>query len=368
MNDAPLVIQNIRLTSEKGVSRIAADVDGLPVWYESSDVEMQRRGEIFACAFLLPAMKRGSGLRIEGISLSPLWLANAKRLMKIFSEWWGYAPVEIFCDSAGPTDETLSNQHTGLFFSGGVDSFYSLLTSEERIDDLVFVHGFDSALADQTRLEDARQHLSQIAAGTGRRLILLKTNLREHPLIREMDWLKIFGGALASAAYTVPGIQRMMISSSYAVGFLIPCGSHPDTDPLWSNEQLAFVHYGTNARRIDKLKAIADHPLVMRHLRVCWKHAGRPNNCCRCEKCMRTMLLLEALGKLTLFDAFPSRRGLVWHAWQVSSVPPGLFQSYHAWIMMCPRWQTRLAMRIMLARSWLRNQKKAMFSRVRNNR
>jgi hypothetical protein len=364
MNDAPLLIQNIRLANENGVSRIAADVDGVPVWYESSDVEMQRRGEIFACAFLLPAMKRGSALRLEGISLSPLWLANAQRLMKTFSEWWGYTPIEISCDSACPAVETPSNQHTGLFFSGGVDSFYSLLSSEEQINDLVFVHGFDSALADQTRLEDARHHLSQIAAGTGRRLILLKTNLREHPLIRGMDWLKIFGGALASAAYTVPGIRRMMISSSYAVGFLIPCGSHPETDPLWSNEQLVFVHYGVNTIRLNKLIAIADHPLVMRHLRVCWKNAGRPDNCCRCEKCMRTMLLLEARGKLTQFDAFPSRRGLIWRAFQVSSVPPGLFKSYNAWIMACPRRQTKLAMRIMLARSWIRNQKKAILKRL----
>ncbi|MEI9479000.1 MAG: hypothetical protein WCO26_20855 [Deltaproteobacteria bacterium] len=160
MNNAPLLIQNIRLTSETGLSRIAADVDGMTVWYESSDVEMQRRGEIFACAFLLPAMKRGAGLRLEGISLSPLWLANAKLLMKTFSEWWGYTPIEISCDSACPAVETPSNQHTGLFFSGGVDSFYSLLSSEEQIDDLVFVHGFDSALADQTRREDARHHLS----------------------------------------------------------------------------------------------------------------------------------------------------------------------------------------------------------------
>jgi hypothetical protein len=369
MNDSPpLIIQNIRLTSENGVSRITADVDGLPVWYESSDIEMQRRGEIFACAFLLPAMKRGTGLRIEGASLSPRWLANAKLLMKIFSEWWGYTPIEISCDSAGLAVETIEAPHTGLFFSGGVDSFHSLLSSEEKIDDLVYVHGFDCALADQTRLEDARKHLSQIVAGTGHRLILLKTNLREHPLIRGIEWIKIYGGALASAAYTVPGIRRMMISSSYAVGFLIPCGSHPETDPLWSNEQLVFVHYGVDVRRIDKLIAIADHPLVMRHLRVCWKHAGQPGNCCRCEKCMRTMLILDSLGKLTSFEAFPSRRGLVWRAFQVSSVPPDLFKSYYDRLATCPRWQTRLAMRIMLARSWIRNQKKAMLCRERNNR
>ncbi len=361
MNDAPLLIRNIRLTNENGVSRIVADVDGLPVWYESSDVEMQLRGEVFACAFLLPAMKRGAGLHIEGVSLSPLWLENSKQVMERFSTWWGYTPIEITCNGAyHPVGATNETSHTGLFFTGGVDSFYSLLCSGEQIDDLVYVHGFDSALADQTRLEDARQHLSQIATGLGRRLLLLKTNLREHPLIRGMEWVRTHGGALASAAYTLPNIQRMIISSSYAVGFMVPCGSHPEIDPFWSDEQRMFVHFGTNAQRREKLEAIADHPLVMRHLRVCWKHPGRPDNCCRCEKCMRNMLLLDSLGKLTSFEAFPSRRGLMWRAFQVSGITPSLFPNYNYWITLCPRWQTRLAIRIMLARSWLRNQKKAI--------
>jgi hypothetical protein len=139
---------------------------------------------------------------------------------------------------------------------------------------------------------------------------------------------------------------------------LIPCGSHPETDPLWSNEQLTFVHYGTNARRLDKLKVLADHPLVMRHLRVCWKNAGRQHNCCRCEKCMRTMLMLETFGKLAPFEAFPSRRGLIWRAWGVSTIPLSYFPNYKDQLVTCPRWQTRLAMRIMLARSWIRNRKK----------
>ena len=368
MNASPLLIRNIRLTSENGVSRITADVDGLPVWYESSDVEMQRRGEIFACAFLLPAMKKGRGLRIEGVSLSPLWLANAQRLMKIFSDWWGYTTVEISCDSACPAVETIEAPHTGLFFTGGVDSFYSLLFPKEQIDDLVYVHGFDCALADQKRFEDTRQHLAQVAADTGHRLILLKTNLREHPLIREMEWTKANGGALASAGYTLPGIGRMIISACDSGSFIVPMGTHPETDPLWSNDQLVFVHQGTEVSRRRKVNAIADHPLVMSHLRVCWKNAGQPGNCCRCEKCVRTMLILDSLGKLTSFEAFPSRRGLFWRACQISSITPSSMRGYRSRLVTCPRWQTRLAMRIMMARSWLRNQQKAIFRRKRNNK
>jgi hypothetical protein len=364
----PIVINQFCLVNTNGVSRISAMVDGLPVWYESSDVEMQPRGEIFACAFLLPAMKRGADLRIEGLSLSPLWLSNAKQLMNYFSAWWGYTPITISSDTDWcPSVETPSDQHTGLFFTGGVDSFYSLLFPKEQIHDLVYVQGFDVGVNDLKRLEDTCQHLAQVATETGHRLILLKTNLREHPLIRAMDWTKAHGGALASAGYTLPGVGRMIISSCDSGAFIVPMGTHPETDPLWSNDQLVLVHQGTEVSRRRKVKAIADDPLVMRHLRVCWKNAGQPGNCCRCEKCVRTMLILDSHGKLTPFEAFPSRRALFWRACQISSITPSSMRGYRSRLVTCPRWQMRLAMRIMMARSWLRNQQKAIFRRKRSN-
>jgi hypothetical protein len=368
MNDTPLLINDIRLTNDKGVSRISALVDGFSVWYESSDVEMQPRGEIFACAFLLPAMKRGTGLRIEGLSLSPLWLSNTKPLMERFSDWWGFKPIDISSDTLWCASvETPSDKHTGLFFTGGVDSFYTLLHSREDIRALIYVHGFDSAIGDQLRLDDARKHLVQIASETGRRLIIVKTNLREHPLIRGMEWIKIHGGALASAGYTLPGIGRMIISSCDSGAVIVPMGTHPETDPLWSNDHLVLVHQGTEVSRRRKVNAIADHPLVMHHLRVCWKNAGQPGNCCRCEKCVRTMLILDSHGKLTPFEAFPSRRRLFWRACQITSITPSSMRGYRSRLVTCPRWQMRLAMRIMMARSWLRNQQKAIFRRKRNN-
>jgi hypothetical protein len=365
MNNAPLLIQNIRLTNEHGVSHISAVVDGSPIWFESSDVEMQPRGEIFACAFLLPAMKQGNGLRIEGLPLSPLWLTNTQPLMKQFSAWWGFPPVEITSDTPWqPPAEPTTNKQTGLFFTGGVDSFYTLLNFGEEIHALVYVHGFDSAVGDQLRLADARKHVSQVASETGRRLIIVKTNIREHPLIRDMGWEKSHGAALASVAYALPGIQRMLISSSYPVGFLVPYGSHPEIDHLWSSEELLFVHYGHHTRRIDKLTAISDHPLVQHHFRICFKNPGRTGNCCRCEKCIRNMLFLKSMGKLEAFEAFPSQGHLIWRAFHISSIPSNYFDVYYDLIKTSHHWEPRLIMRIMLARSWVRNTKRDLIHRL----
>ena len=50
---------------------------------------------------------------------------------------------------------------------------------------------------------------------------------------------------------------------------------------------------------------------MQRHLRVCWKNVGNKVNCGRCEKCVRTMLALEACGKLGCFSGFDHGRGLI---------------------------------------------------------
>jgi hypothetical protein len=42
----------------------------------------------------------------------------------------------------------------------------------------------------------------------------------------------------------------------------------------------------------------------MHHLRVCWKNPGGAYNCGRCDKCLRTMINLEAAGALTRCATF----------------------------------------------------------------
>ena len=114
---------------------------------------------------------------------------------------------------------------------------------------------------------------------------------------------------------------------------------------------------------MDKLRGIAEHPLVQRHLRVCWKNYGRRDNCCRCEKCLRTMLMLDALGKLGPFEAFPLRHQLFRRACGVSTIARPIVPIYRELLLAHPRRLIRLAIRIMLLRSWLRSRKQAILRR-----
>jgi hypothetical protein len=98
----------------------------------------------------------------------------------------------------------------------------------------------------------------------------------------------------------------MFIAASRSYADLIPLGSHPLLDPLWSTETTEFVHDGCEATRIEKAAVIASDDIALKHLRVCWENRGGAYNCGRCEKCLRTMACLRTLGVLQRCSAFES--------------------------------------------------------------
>jgi hypothetical protein len=63
-----------------------------------------------------------------------------------------------------------------------------------------------------------------------------------------------------------------------------------------------FIDDGKAGDRVDKTKIIADWDIAQKHLKVC---AKKGKNCSVCSKCNRTLMTLDALGKLDLFaDVF----------------------------------------------------------------
>jgi hypothetical protein len=124
-------------------------------------------------------------------------------------------------------------------------------------------------------------------------LIPVASNVRFFGHAHGLGWNTCFGAGLASIAHVL-GMGKMLVASGVYYADLVPHGSHPLTDPLWSSATTAIVHDGANARRIDKLRAIGKCEAALRILRVCWQDNGY--NCGRCEKCLRTMVQLRLLG------------------------------------------------------------------------
>lgn len=186
---------------------------------------------------------------------------------------------------------------TALFFSGGIDSFHSLVAHRGDTDLLVAVRGFDVTAGDDALWSLVRPRLVAVAAETGCGFLEVATNVRSL-LRRHVSWEVAHGAVMAwIATLLAPLASRVRIASSHRRG-AIPWGSHPDLDPLWSTEAVEIEHDGAEHTRAHKAEDLGRDPLAMAHLRVCWQNRGGPYNCGVCRKCTTTRVLLHAVGAL----------------------------------------------------------------------
>ncbi len=218
----------------------------------------------------------------------------------IWSAWYSRVknvPLELEVrEPAGPEPT-----RTGAFFSGGIDSFYTVLRHAGgylRPDDLILIRGFDFPLAFAREFDDHRGRMGAVAESLGMELVDIATNLRETRL-RLAPWATLWhGSALASAGLALERRYRyLLVASSSTYGELDAYGSHPMTDILHSTSTSRILHDGADATRLDKVGFVAGSELALRNLHVCFREtSGR--NCGRCRKCLLAMigLMLSGVG------------------------------------------------------------------------
>lgn len=264
-------------------------------------------------ATVLPAMSQGGTLQMEE-PVSPRLLRTQREFQAIQRVWsldWEFGgdpleEVEVIAP-AGVPDAPTEPGRVAAFFSGGVDSWSTILTNPD-LTDLIFVRGTDilpgnphqAGLADQVeaRLREAAEEL-------GLTLHSVETNVRDlaDPLVR---WETYFNSAMAAIAlFLAPRFERVLIANGADHETQTPVASGRMVDQLWSTERLEIVSDGGRFSREERLRRAAGHPVAQRSLRVCWHNTDGAYNCGRCRKCLLTMLSLEALGVREQVATFP---------------------------------------------------------------
>jgi 7-cyano-7-deazaguanine synthase in queuosine biosynthesis len=261
----------------------------------------------FVAASLLPAMRIGRALSVEG-TVSPRLLATIPTIESVLTDW--FQRTDSIVVKARPAPE-----HRGAgvacFFSGGVDSFYSVLSHLDEITALVFVHGFDIQPRDVALRARISESLRVAASRLGKPLIEVETNVRVFS-DRFAAWSEEYhGSALASVALLLsPQFGRFYIPASFPPTYSAPWGSHKDLDPLWSSEATEIMHDGGDASRVEKVRFLARSDVALQSLRVCWENRGGRYNCGHCEKCIRTMVNLRVAGALERCTTFKNELDL----------------------------------------------------------
>jgi hypothetical protein len=279
----------------------------------------------FLIACLIPAMHYGEKRVFIDAEICPELRDGLVTVMSWLRQWYYKADnelVQIDVKVKQNLPDLRKPVRAGLFFSGGIDSFAALranrlnfpLQHPRSIRDGLLVYGLEQD--DPELFELVVNSLSEVARDSGITLIPVYTNLylnyREEDAAHHFSfWGYEFGGAaLAAVAHAFARrFTAVSIAATYHTSYLEPWGSHPLLDPNYSSSDLRILHDGIALSRFDKTKLIAEWDPALKHLRVCNKYkqyrAGM-FNCGRCEKCIRTMLTLLALGVLDKTQAFPT--------------------------------------------------------------
>lgn len=276
-----------------------------PVYIAGPHLQFSAALEAGATLGMLAAMRTGATLCIEG-EISESYAAALDRYMRRFIAGFPeFHAVSIQPRGIRTVTPAASSGRCASFFSGGVDSFFTLLKARSDVTDIVYIHGFDVRLDDSSRRAAVDSMCGAVAAELGVRYLSVESNMGK--VLQDFgSWPQhAHGLALIAVARLLAGhIDKVLIPGSFSICKQKPWGSWLETDPLLSDERLQIIHDACEAQRMDKVMRLAGEPLALKYLRVCWERVDGMYNCCRCEKCLRTMTSLSILGMLDKTPAF----------------------------------------------------------------
>lgn len=259
------------------------------------------------CLGLYPAAEIGAPLHIDG-EVDRELCSRATTITGLFRSWWpacSNVDVKATLVDLSPDPE---KRGIGLFFSGGVDSCFSLLAAQPRVSSLITLLGVDIPLSDRLATARLESVCQETCALKGLEPIVIETNVSQafHPFA---GWIEHHGSALAAIGHMLSGhLEGVMIASSgNEATWRVPWGSHPALDPMLGSRRLTVEHHGL-VSRFDKIAHIATDITLMRTLRVCNRSR---QNCGECDKCTFVMRSLQILGfdELEAFPPLYARRG-----------------------------------------------------------
>lgn len=148
-------------------------------------------GDPFAVGLLAPCMWMGEPLRIDA-PVAPALLEGQEHGQRVLRAWYDaldHVPLSapLQAEDAARANDTPEGG-VACCFTGGVDSWYSLLAHDHEITHLLLVRGFDVALDDDVQWAAALSAARRAADETGKRLVTVSTNLRQVADMRRADW------------------------------------------------------------------------------------------------------------------------------------------------------------------------------------
>lgn len=331
-------VSNLRKERKNGWTYLCCDFDTTemknPFQEQTMWVAVQEENEdmlsdaVYDPFVLLPiylGMHYGHDVHIEG-NISPRLYHNMTHyLMNIFDRFSDYTrPIKFTVEGFDTIQTAKTERLIGTGISCGADSLatiYDNFVKEDdpnfKINSLFFFncgsHGdFEDEKTRQIWMD--RSTLNRNAAEEmGLPMYLVDSNLHAYTHViggQKIGYLAFYSCALSLQKYikryiTSSNLSYDEISENWQLSrdfdFAEYCESY--MPHLISTEQMELVIDGCQYTRPEKIERISGWDIAKKYLNVCIFPVNHGRNCSCCEKCMWTLIPLEAIGKLDDFKS-----------------------------------------------------------------
>jgi len=249
-------------------------------------------------------MRRNADIFIQGTG-SRITAENAQKISQIWESWMPshFNAVNVtFSDICSPERFKLNSKNL-CFYSGGVDSTYSILgrCKNNLEQDLLTVHGMDYRYGDDDRFDKLVEKTNPFREKCSNELIFVKTNIydiyNKYDVNTKVTHVGHIFSLSGSAFLFSEHYSNISIAADYRLDqqFQVhPWGSNSATNMLFNDGTSFLLTDDDNVTRSEKMTSLLDSKEFLSTLSFCVDYNFRPNNCGLCSKCMRTKLMFFA--------------------------------------------------------------------------
>lgn len=214
-------------------------------------------------------------------------------------------------------------------FSGGLDALTTFIRVKDKNPLLITEYGWHENDIEKSEVWEAdKNHVINFAKGNRLDYILIQSNYGtfvnreniDYEFQRKLgdNWWHGLHHSLAIISAAIPvtfklKVKCIYIASSFHKGYIAPCASDPTVDNEIKYASGVVFHDAYELNRQEKVKVVVDHYSSNKepvNIRVCFRNE---ENCCNCEKCLRTILGIVAEGKNPCHFGFRIPDNLSYH-------------------------------------------------------
>lgn len=301
--ESPTGTIRVKISRAETCIQLTAADDSIRIWTDHWREANKALNDFAIWLFLPVAMRTGQALHVEGEG-SEETVRNAGRIAESWESWMPhhFNSVEASFDvvSRRPPGETARRRSLCLY-SGGIDSTHALLSRHRNGErqTVLTVHGMDYRLEDEQKFDALKSKIAPFSRLVGDGHIFVRTdayatyrkynvNLRDAPHVSH-----IF--ALAGCTFLFSErYENVFIASDCRLDQQFrtpPWGSNSVTNAYFDDGCTRLATLDDHLTRTEKMPLILSSAEALSSVSFCNNYRTRPDNCGRCDKCIRTKLM-----------------------------------------------------------------------------